>query len=572
MEATASGSSSRVICWVVDGLTISEEGERTSALASNRYRAIIPGQALSDSGYTVRFTSFREWVEGTVDASVVHVIGKFLPAGTRDAVEQAYQLVLRRVEQLVHAGGVVLADFCDDHFQRASDGHYWRALAKLCSVCLAGSDEMAARVRQYASGGVVAVSDPIGAPGGEPKVFRRVNGVGRALQKLLPGGGKAQQAPLRLAWYGHPSNFKALTPWLDALAGAGLPVPVIVWVVTQSNAGVLDWIDRFKRRAGSSFRVEFVEWEEQTQWDVVNDAHIVLIPSDLGDVSKAVKSSNRLTDAMSMGCYVVASKVPSYLPYAEFVALVDQDPVAAVVAYLEKSPDDVLTGLRAGGALVRASCGPSAIARQWAAAIDAGVCRVASGRPPATGPLEVLPALHMPADAIRLNVGCGDKLLPGYINVDIVEARAGFRPDVISDIRDLSCFDTDYADEVLAVHVIEHFWRWEVEDVVREWVRVLKPGGTLVLECPNLQSACEAFLANPDAGASADQRGQRTMWVFYGDPQWKDPLMVHRWGYTPASLSAMLRGLGLQSVRQEPAQYKLREPRDMRIVAVKPLS
>lgn len=45
------------------------------------------------------------------------------------------------------------------------------------------------------------------------------------------------------------------------------------------------------------------------------------------------------------------------------------------------------------------------------------------------------------------------------------------------------------------------------------------------------------------------------MWVFYGDPQWQDPLMVHRWGYTPASLSGMLRELGLVNVRQEPARF-----------------
>lgn len=94
----------------------------------------------------------------------------------------------------------------------------------------------------------------------------------------------------------------------------------------------------------------------------------------------------------------------------------------------------------------------------------------------------------------------------------------------------------------------------------------------MVLECPNLQSACEAFLANPDAGSRPDRAGQRTMWVFYGDPQWNDPLMVHRWGYTPRSLAELMESVGLVGARQEPAQYKLREPRDMRVVAEKPLA
>ena len=171
---------------------------------------------------------------------------------------------------------------------------------------------------------------------------------------------------------------------------------------------------------------------------------------------------------------------------------------------------------------------------------------------------------------MRLNLGCGDKILPGYVNVDVVESRAGQRPDVICDLHDLAPFDDASADEILSVHVVEHFWRWEIADVMREWVRVLKPGGRMVVECPNIQSACETFLQDPEQFSREDQAGQRTMWVFYGDPKWKDPLMIHRWGYTPASLKALLAGAGLADVRQEPAQFKLREPRDMRVVGVKP--
>ena len=114
------------------------------------------------------------------------------------------------------------------------------------------------------------------------------------------------------------------------------------------------------------------------------------------------------------------------------------------------------------------------------------------------------------------------------------------------------------------------FLRWEVEQVLSEWVRVLKPKGKLILECPNLISACEEFLKDPEAGASPNQKGQKTMWVFYGDPRWRDPLMVHRWGYTPKSLAALLHNCGLTELKQEPAQFKLKEPRDMRITGIKP--
>jgi hypothetical protein len=45
--------------------------------------------------------------------------------------------------------------------------------------------------------------------------------------------------------------------------------------------------------------------------------------------------------------------------------------------------------------------------------------------------------------------------------------------------------------------------------------------------------------------------------------------MVHRWGYTPRSLAAVMAEAGLANIRQEPAQFKLREPRDMRMVGEK---
>jgi SAM-dependent methyltransferase len=200
-----------------------------------------------------------------------------------------------------------------------------------------------------------------------------------------------------------------------------------------------------------------------------------------------------------------------------------------------------------------------------------GQRRVAHGHSPFACGLAWARALGDSAERpMRLNLGCGDKILPGYVNVDVVEARAGMKPDVICDLHDLAPFASASADEILSVHVVEHFWRWEVRDVLREWVRVLKPGGRMIVECPNILSACQTFLENPELFSREDQNGQRTMWVFYGDPKWKDPLMIHRWGYTPESLHALLTEVGLADVRQEPAQFKLREPRDMRIVGVKP--
>lgn len=96
-------------------------------------------------------------------------------------------------------------------------------------------------------------------------------------------------------------------------------------------------------------------------------------------------------------------------------------------------------------------------------------------------------------------------------HVDITASRAGVSPDLQCALRDhRSPIPEDAADEILAVHVIEPFWRREVVDVLREWMRVLKPGGLMILECTNLLEACRFLVEDPVERAKPGREGQRT--------------------------------------------------------------
>jgi SAM-dependent methyltransferase len=488
----------------------------SSDLASARYRVLIPAQQLARLGHQVQLATITPagWPREVMNAACdVLVISKSFHAANED------------LARAVKARGVkVVVDVCDDHFDSAEFGAHLRNLVSLADTVVAGTEAMAASIARRAGRDAVVVTDPVEGPRGSPRFAPR-----------FPW--------LRIAWFGHPSNLagiEAKAAELEALAGH---VPVRLTIVTKPWPETPAFVTRLQKADPAKLRVETVAWSVDNTWAALADCDMAWIPVD-ETARSDVKSPNRLLESLWAGRMVVADPVPSYMPFADLLPI-GQGLLRGALDALE-DPAAAEGRVREAQRRIARLHSPFECARQWAAAIGDDTAR-----------------------ALRLNLGCGDKILPGYVNVDVVAARSGLKPDVICDLHDLAPFADATADEILAVHVVEHFWRWEIRDVLREWARVLKPGGRMVVECPNIVSACQTFLENPRQFSREDQNGQRTMWVFYGDPQWKDPLMIHRWGYTPDSLKELLAEVGLADVRQEPAQFKLREPRDMRVVGVK---
>ena len=100
-----------------------------------------------------------------------------------------------------------------------------------------------------------------------------------------------------------------------------------------------------------------------------------------------------------------------------------------------------------------------------------------------------------------LHVGCGPQNKSsclGFNNDNWKEIRfdidKNVKPDIEGTLTDMKLVETGSVDAVYSSHNIEHIFPHEVPIALREFYRVLKEDGIVVIFCPDIQSACEAVV------------------------------------------------------------------------------
>jgi len=166
---------------------------------------------------------------------------------------------------------------------------------------------------------------------------------------------------------------------------------------------------------------------------------------------------------------------------------------------------------------------------------------------------------------MKLNIGAGGKRIDGFTGVDAVPRPAA---DIVAPAHSIPLPD-GCAEEIMAIHLVEHILPWELKTALAEWNRLLAPGGLLVLEMPDMIKCCKNIISGKMRGGKhPDQLG---MWGLFGDNRYEDPYMLHRWAYTFVTLSPIVEAAGFVKIVEQPTKFHPagRDHRDFRLEARK---
>lgn len=160
-----------------------------------------------------------------------------------------------------------------------------------------------------------------------------------------------------------------------------------------------------------------------------------------------------------------------------------------------------------------------------------------------------------------LHIGCGPKNKTQTTSVFVsdewreirLDIDESVKPDIVGTMTDMSGVESESVDAIFSSHNIEHLYPHEAPLALKEFARVLKPDGFVVITCPDLQSVCRLIADDKltEAAYTSPAGPIAPIDILYGyrPSMAKGNLyMAHRCGFTQKVLVSTLQAFGFKSV------------------------
>jgi SAM-dependent methyltransferase len=134
---------------------------------------------------------------------------------------------------------------------------------------------------------------------------------------------------------------------------------------------------------------------------------------------------------------------------------------------------------------------------------------------------------------IKLDIGGGLYPKPGYTNLDLYATG----PGIVTAPADSLPYADGTVDAIWSSHFLEHNLKARIVPTLAEWYRVLRPGGLLQLQVPDLVACCERWLNDRGNGWLMDC-------IFGNQDGGMGGGQIHYTGFTELLLEQYLREAG----------------------------
>lgn len=158
----------------------------------------------------------------------------------------------------------------------------------------------------------------------------------------------------------------------------------------------------------------------------------------------------------------------------------------------------------------------------------------------------------------KINLACGTEYLEGFCNIDNGSFYPNAKIDRKADIRKLN-WKKNSLDYIRLSHFIMYTRPEELNKLVSKWKGWLKNGGTIEIETINIKKVAQ-IVADPKNQEELNKWGLTNI---FGNPK----TCPHQWGWTPGSLSLLLKENGFTGIKQFKGDKK--PGRDFKMIAIK---
>lgn len=332
-----------------------------SEMASVRYRLLLLVAPLIARGVEVYALHPDGWRDfkgvwgGLPDVLVVPKLG----ASTVEDTLRWQNNASEAISFFKERGTRVVADFCDIHFDTPVLGEFQSRLVSEAHVIVASTPTLAEIVFQRFGVTARIIGDPYENPRGAPDFTfpKKQSHWRRWLNR--------PRDVYRLLWYGHPSNFPELMNWLRDFDSTGWGVNVALEVITTPTPATVSALSPYINAKQGEVAAVLTPWSVDAVWQGLRRCHCVVIPTQVDHPAKAVKSPNRVVEAIQAGRFVVANPLPSYQAFSKWIWLGDE--LELGLLWMLKHPQEVRSQVIAAQAQLSQHYSPEIIARQWSA-------------------------------------------------------------------------------------------------------------------------------------------------------------------------------------------------------------